>query len=108
MSTPDKDLHEFFSEMRKADEQLDVPDFEVPPKKRQPITRYFLPLGIAASLLIIISTYLLLRPEQAQVEPYEIVITIGNEEGSSTQPLIEPTSSIDSWTSPTGSLIADF
>ncbi len=108
MNRSDDDIKGFFAEMKNDDHKVGIPDFDDLKKTHQPKRRYLLPLGIAASLLMMVSVYFILDQKQDQHQVVELIITLGNEEPINTQKLITKESTIDAWTSPTSSLIADF
>lgn len=108
MNRSDEDIKEFFAEMRNDDHNISVPEFDDIKKSHQPKRRFLLPLGIAASLLLLVSVYFILDQEQDQSQTVELIISLGKEETINTQQLITKESAIDAWTSPTNSLIDDF
>ncbi|MGB0524514.1 MAG: hypothetical protein ACPGJS_16195 [Flammeovirgaceae bacterium] len=112
MDNIDDELTKFFTEMREADEKHTIPPFEafsrkdLKPKSKR---KYLIPMGIAASLLLLLGVYL---NEQTTVETpvmEEVSIQFVEPEEMNTQSLItddEP--SIYAWEAPTNVLIDEF
>ena len=108
MSQSDEEIKKFFAEMRTTDNIVPIPDFDETKKNHQPKRRFLLPFGIAASLVIMVGTYFIVHQPQDRAPSVELIISLGKEEAISTEGLITIESPIDSWTSPTSSLIDDF
>ncbi len=104
MMEDNEHLNRFFAEMKEHDKTLDIPVFQ--PKKPQKYP-WWIPLGIAASLAVIF----LLRDQKEIMEynPKEVVIiTLYEDENHNQKFAIEETTHLDSWESPTASLLTDF
>lgn len=109
MNKSDDDIKDFFVEMRKADDQVWIPEFEeLKEKKRHSGRRYFIPMGVAASILILLSLYFNIEKKTDMPKNGELVIILSDEEQMNTRSLLARESTIDSWESPSGSLIDDF
>ena len=109
MNNTDKDLKNFFAQMQKADNDIQIPEFEtLYPAKQRFVEKYRYALGIAASVLLVLSIYLITngKSEVQQEKTFEIVL-IGPEE-SGTQSFIYETSGIESWEATSDYLIDDF
>ncbi|NER12625.1 hypothetical protein GWK08_04175 [Leptobacterium flavescens] len=107
MNRSDKEIKDFFAEMRKADEQLQIPGFEgTEGRKSRSLSRYIIPYGIAASFLILFSLYLN-RGGQDDQEDSKIEIVLYMKEKGSTESLITEEVSLDSWESSSDALIDD-
>ena len=109
MKDSNRELEEFFSKMKNADQGMKVPEFEeLFPKRKAKLGKLLIPMSIAASILLALSFYVLNIEKPDQLHQEDLVITIGQEETSSTSILIPENGSIDQWESPTNSLIEDF
>lgn len=105
--TQDKDteLKAFFQGMKEKDQNLTIPEFPELIKSRS--INWWIPLGIAASLLL---GFLLLPKESTVADlPAEvIVITLQQNENQEQQILIEEKTYLETWESPTSSLLAEY
>ncbi|HSF54328.1 MAG TPA: hypothetical protein VLA71_11270 [Algoriphagus sp.] len=99
------DLTAFFQAMKEKDREIPVPDFPELPKKQQ--RNWWIPLGIAATLLL---GFFLLPEEEKQVPLASdvIIITLEKSENQEPQILIEESTYLEIWTSPTESLLAEY
>lgn len=100
-----RDIQAFFDQMKEKDQNLTVPDFPVMVKSRS--INWWIPIGIAASLMI---GFLLLPKESTIAEPPAevIVITLQQDENQEQQILIEEKTYLETWESPTSSLLAEY
>jgi hypothetical protein len=105
--TQDKDteLKAFFDQMKEKDQSLAIPVFPELVKTRS--INWWIPLGIAASLMI---GFLLLPQEEIISEPPAevIIITLQQDENQEPQILIEEKTYLETWESPTSSLLAEY
>ena len=109
MSKLDDDVGYFFREMRKADDQVLIPEFEdLVEKKQRSIRSYIIPLGVAASILMLLIFYLRIDKISDMPKSGELVIIVSEKEELSTGSLLTSENTIDSWESPSSSLIDDF
>lgn len=108
MSNPDDNIQEFFSEMRKKDAQMPMPEFdELISKRPQWRKMFFASLAAAASIIIALNFYFA-EDKKANVPEHELVIIISGEGGINTESLISVEPTINSWESPSDFLIDDF
>ncbi len=104
MKQQEDNLRDFFSEMKKAEETVEIPDFETMVPTR--VTRkriHWKPLAIAASFLVLIAlllgNYLKGTGEVESTAETEI---------QTKESVIDPEAPIHTWESPSASLIDDF
>lgn len=97
-------IEEFFQEMKEQDMELEIP---LSPRPQHPKKYNWLPLSVAASVLLFLVSYFIYSVESFE-EKYAITIRFENNEGSKTESLVNNKASIDMWESPTQSLIEDF
>lgn len=100
-----KDIQAFFDQMKEKDRNLTIPEFPELVKSRS--INWWIPLGIAASLMI---GFLLLPQEEIISEPPAevIIITLHQDENHEPQILIEEKTYLETWESPTSSLLAEY
>lgn len=100
-----RDIQAFFDQMKEKDQNLIVPEFPKMVKSRS--INWWIPIGIAASLMIGI---FLLPKESAIAEPPAevIIITLQQGENQEQQILIEEKTYLETWESPTSSLLAEY
>ena len=109
MNKLDDDIDYFFKEMRKQDDQVLIPEFEdLIEKKQHSKRRYIIPLGVAASILMLLIFYFSIERISDMPKSEELVIIVSEKEELSTESLLVSESTIDSWESPSSSLIDDF
>jgi hypothetical protein len=99
-----KELERFFMEMKENDRKIEVPPF---PNQKNPKLWYLIPIGIAASLAL----GFLLLPQEDQVPspPIEvIIITLEEDEKNNQQIRIEEKTYLETWESPTTSLLTEY
>lgn len=101
----DQELRSFFQAMKEKDQEIPTPDFPEIVKMRS--INWWIPMGIAASLLL---GFFLLPEENTSPEPpvEVIVITLQKGENQEQQILIEEKTYLDTWASPTSSLLAEY
>ena len=101
----DKELRDFFQAMKEKDLEIPTPDFPVVAKVRA--INWWIPMGIAASLLL---GFLLYPKEETIAEPPAevIIITLQQDENQEPQILIEEKTYLETWESPTSSLLAEY
>ena len=100
-----RDIQAFFDQMKEKDQNLTIPEFPEVVKTRS--INWWIPIGIAASLMI---GFLLLPQEEMITEPPAevIVITLQQDENHEPQILIEEKTYLETWQSPTSSLLAEY
>jgi hypothetical protein len=103
-NSEDQNLKHFFSEMKSKDSGIAVPQF---PKIRKSKSWSLIPIGIAASLAV--AAWFSWENEEPQTLDYDVII-ITLEEGlnEELQFRIERTTELESWESPTSSLLREF
>lgn len=101
----EEEFRGFFEELKKKDEQLLIPAF--PEMKKKGKRNWWIPVGIAASFAL---GFFLWPSEEAAPEPPAevIIITLREDENKEQQILIEEKTYLDTWESPTESLLADY
>ncbi|WP_111671578.1 hypothetical protein [Algoriphagus litoralis] len=100
-----KDIRAFFDQMKAADQNLTIPVF--PEKVITRSIKWWIPVGIAATLML---GYLLMPQEEIIAEPPAevIIITLQQDENHELQILIEEKTYLETWESPTSSLLAEY
>lgn len=105
----DNDIKNFFKEIRKLDDHIDIPAFEeINIKKNRFKKEYYAIVGIAASFLIVFSLYLNNGKEEIEVSTADYIIMLSDEKRTDTKSLILDESSVYSWEAPSESLINNF
>ncbi|MAN88587.1 MAG: hypothetical protein CL555_17820 [Algoriphagus sp.] len=100
----DQLIKDFFSEMKKQDQNLPIPEF---PETKVSTFNWWFPMGIAASLLV--GGLLWYQQEPAKEAPNEVIINSLQENENQQQTLIiEEKAYIDVWESSTSSLLTEF
>ncbi|SIS53045.1 hypothetical protein [Belliella pelovolcani] len=99
----DKELDIFFAELRSQDNHIPIPAFNLPKKNATKIWK-LLPIGIAASLLL---GFWIWNHGEIETPLYQdlIIISLVEDENQEQRFVIEQTSSMDVWESPTASLL---
>ena len=100
----DKELVRFFQEMKEKDRQIPIPSFTL---QKKPKSWFLIPIGIAASLAL----GFLLLPNENQVPnpPAEvIIITLEEDEKNNQHIRIEEKTFLETWESPTTSLLTEY
>lgn len=104
-NTPEDELLErFFTEMKKKDLNLALPPL---PSPKKTIARRWIPIGIAASLLLL----LLFLNEKKTTYPLQediIIITLEEGENQELNISIEQTYAMDIWEPSSSSLLTEF
>lgn len=100
----DELIEGFFEDMRKADQNLDVPAF---PETKNRKINWFIPVGIAASLFL--AGFLFYEKEPEVKAPAEvIIITLEQGPDHKQQFKIEESTYLETWESSTSSLLTEF
>lgn len=101
----DRELKAFFQGMKEKDREILIPEFPELVKTRS--LNWWIPLGIAASLTI---GFFLLPKENIIADPPAevIIITLQQGENQEQQILIEEKTYLETWESPTSSLLAEY
>ena len=97
-------LERFFDQMKKQDEQIEIPAF---PEVKIRKFSFWIPAGIAATMAFVF----LFMQEPATVEsapPEIVIITLQEDENQNQHFTIEETTFLDTWESPTASLLTDY
>ncbi|SFT73350.1 hypothetical protein SAMN04489724_1903 [Algoriphagus locisalis] len=97
-------LERFFDQMKKQDEHIEIPAFpEVQTRK----FGFWIPTGIAASMIF---AFLFIQ-KPAPVEtpaPEVVIITLHEDENQNQHFTIEESTFLDTWESPTASLLSEY
>ncbi|MDN3205278.1 hypothetical protein [Algoriphagus sediminis] len=103
----DQEIQQFFDELRVKDQSIDIPEFQGLPKPKANMTPLWLTVGIAASLFLFAP---LIWPEEERIEAPAEVLIISLEEtpDNEQQFIIEQTTYLDTWESPTASLLTEY
>jgi hypothetical protein len=100
----DKDLVQFFQEMKEQDGKIPLPPF---PNQKNPKLWYLIPIGIAASFAL--GFFLLPQKDQVPSPPTEvIIITLEEDEKNNQHIRIEEKTYLETWESPTTSLLTEY
>lgn len=97
-------LERFFDQMKKQDEQLEIPAF---PEVKTRKFSWWIPAGIAASLVF---TFLFMQ-EPTPVESISrevVIITLQEDENQNQHFTIEESTFLDTWESPTSTLLSEY
>jgi hypothetical protein len=101
----DPELNPFFQSLKEKDQAIPTPEF--PEVVKPQSISWWIPLGIAASLAL--GFFLWPREEQTPEAPPEvIIITLQENENEEQQILIEEKTHLETWESPTESLLAEY
>ncbi|SEF70663.1 hypothetical protein SAMN03080598_01079 [Algoriphagus boritolerans DSM 17298 = JCM 18970] len=101
----EKELRNFFQIMKEKDLEIPTPDFPEVAKARA--VNWWIPMGIAASLLL--GIFLFPKQESSPKAPVDvIIITLQQGENQEQQILIEEKTFLETWESPTSSLLAEY
>ncbi len=97
-------LERFFDQMKKQDEHLEIPAF---PEIKTQKFNLWIPAGIAASLALL---GLIMQDPQPLPEPPKevLIITLQENENNEQEFVIEETTYLDIWESPTASLLTEY
>lgn len=108
MRNHEDNIQDFFSEMRKKDEQTPTPEFDELIKRRPRWRKIFFTSLAAAASLIIAWNFYFTEDKKTNAEENELVIILSSKDEITTQSLISIDPSINSWESPSDFLIDDF
>jgi hypothetical protein len=100
----DEQVERFFDEMKKQDYRLEIPAF---PEVKTQKFGFWIPAGIAASM----GFAFLFMQEPAPVErpiAEVVIITLQEDENQNQHFTIEETTFLDTWESPTASLLTEY
>ncbi|MCL6260094.1 hypothetical protein M3O96_13415 [Aquiflexum sp. TKW24L] len=101
----DKEIQSFFDQLKENDRKMDIPVFPEPTKSSS--INWWIPMGIAASLAV--GFFLWPQQKQELNPPAEvIVITLEKDENDNQQILIEEKTYLETWESPTASLLTEY
>jgi hypothetical protein len=100
----DELINSFFEDMRKEDQNLEIPAF---PKPKTRSINWLIPVGIAASLFLV--GFLFYEKEAEVKAPAEvIIITLEQGPNQEQQFKIKESTYLDTWESSTSSLLTEF
>ncbi len=100
----DELIKSFFEDMRKEDQNLEIPAF---PKPKTRSINWLIPVGIAASLFL--AGFLFYEKEPEVKAPAEvIIITLEEGPNQEQQFKIKESTYLDTWESSTSSLLTEF
>ncbi len=100
----DELIESFFKDMRRADQNLEVPAF---PESKTRKINWLIPVGIAASLVL--AGFLFFEKEPEVKAPAEvIIITLENGPNHEQQFKIQESTYLDTWESGSSSLLTEF
>ncbi|MFC5626399.1 hypothetical protein [Algoriphagus winogradskyi] len=100
----DEQLERFFDQMKKQDERIEIPAF---PEVKTRKFGFWIPAGIAASMIF---AFLFIQ-EPAPIEsttPEVVIITLVEDENQNQHFTIEESTFLDTWESPTASLLTEY
>ena len=101
----DPELNAFFQSLKEKDQAVSIPEF--PEMVRPRSISWWIPIGIAASLAL--GFFFWPSEEQTPDAPAEvIIITLQEDENQQQQILIEEKTHLETWESPTASLLAEY
>lgn len=101
----DPELSNFFQSLKEKDQDIPTPEFPEVAKQRS--ISWWIPLGIAASLAL--GFFLWPSEDTAPEPPVEvIIITLQKDENQEQQIVIEEKTHLETWESPTESLLAEY
>tara|TARA_R110002020_G_scaffold87755_3_gene216028 strand:- start:150 stop:461 length:312 start_codon:yes stop_codon:yes gene_type:complete len=97
-------LEGFFDQMKKQDEHLEIPAF---PEVKTRKFGLWIPAGIAASMIF--ALLFIQKPEPVESAPSDVVIiTLHEDENQNQHFTIEEKTFLDTWESPTASLLTEY
>lgn len=103
--TSTKEIQALFDQLKANDQKLSIPEFPEVVKTKS--INWWIPLGIAASLVF--AFFLLPKESPIPEPPVEvIIITLQQDENQEPQILIEEKTYLETWESPTASLLAEY
>jgi hypothetical protein len=101
----DKEIQDFFDQLKEIDQRVQIPAFPEPAKQNQ--IKWWIPIGIAASLAVAAWLFPGNEPNQS-LDKDVIIITLEEGKNHELQFKIESTTELESWESPTSSLLTEF
>lgn len=97
-------LERFFDQMKKQDEHIAIPAF---PEVKTRKFGFWIPAGIAASMAF--AFLFIQEPEPTEpVSPEVVIITLQEDENQNQHFTIEETTFLETWESPTSSLLSEY
>ncbi|WP_192347266.1 hypothetical protein [Algoriphagus sp. Y33] len=97
-------LERFFDQMKKQDQQLEIPAF---PEVKTRKFSFWIPAGIAASMIF--AFLFIQKPAPIEsVSPEVVIITLQEDENHNQHFIIEESTFLDTWESPTASLLTEY
>lgn len=98
------ELKRFFENMKEQDQHLEIPPY---PSYKTRKLNLWIPAGIAASLALL--GWIMNEPQPIPEAPKEVlIITLQEGENNEQEFIIEETTYLDVWESPTASLLTDY
>ena len=106
MEEDDKIIREFFDKIKEVDQKRVIPGYPVKKRNR---ARWLLSAGVAAGIIVLLGCYFLVQQNSRQGDRRTIFLemSVNHDPEGSIESFTAP-ASMDSWESPTNSLIADF
>lgn len=102
-----QEIRSFFQALVERDREIEIPDF--PEATKTKAINWWIPVGIAASLIVGVFLLEPRDPESTPINTGEVVIiTLEKGPDEELQFRIEETTEMDIWESPTASLLTDF
>jgi hypothetical protein len=101
----EKEIESFFAQLKEQDKAVQIPDF--PQAKGSRRLHWWLPVGFAASL-VMAAWFLAGDKTDQSLEQNVIIITLEQKQNNELQFKIEKTSELESWESPTSSLLNEY
>lgn len=108
MSKKENDIEEFFKELHQEDKNLEIPSFEAMYGQSPNRFNYWMVSGIAASILIVFGIYTVSISPNKSSAAQEVVLGPLDIGDTGTSLLITNINTVDSWSSPSNSLINDY
>ncbi len=97
-------LDRFFDQMKKQDEHLEIPAF---PEVKTRKLGFWIPAGIAASMIF--AFLFIQKPTPVErPAPEVVIITLHEDENHNQHFTIEESTFLDTWESPTASLLTEY
>jgi hypothetical protein len=97
-------LERFFDQMKKQDQHLEIPAF---PEVKTRKFSFWIPTGIAASMGLAFLFIQEPAPKE-NVTPEVVIITLQEDENQNQHFTIEESTFLDTWESPTASLLTEY
>lgn len=100
----DEELNRFFRNMKEQDQHLEIPPL---PTYQSRKINFWIPAGVAASLALL--GWIMIEPQPIPEAPKEVlIITLQEGDNDEQEFIIEETTYLDVWESPTASLLTDY